>query len=791
MIRAMRRAAVLLVAVAVQITGLTGQSRPAQAAVFDEKPDVTCTSEEYPQLASDMADFVRIAVNVGTVVRYDGPHRPGVAFYDRATGIECYSSPDQIFKTASLVKASILGALLYRPQEISDAERPLVQKMILESDNDTALTLWKDSLGCGKDENGDVRPCTLYRNFLDAAGMDGTYPDDGGAFGDTYTTARDQVRLFKLFSAENAVINAERRAYAQDLLQRAEPRFGVTSSAPPGTVQQLKVGFSKLGEDSDAWRVNAAGRVHGGAQGYDYIVALLSDRNEEIPHNPWPFNGIERLDQVGKQINCGIRELNGDTSCWSFKSDDCIMPSPVMSCETDEPVRSHRSQHWIRVDIGAKLGSTVHWKLVDAANGIVVDEGDAVGGPSCVCDKTVYGLYGSYILRLQTDAANGGDRGALYNHTGGWPDPDANQPPTVNAGPDRTGEEGSPVSVTGFANDDGGAPRVQWSARPGADVDPGGSCTFADPTALRTTVTCNDDGAFVISLTADDGVNAAVHDDAIVRVANVAPGLAPGQRTAQAASQLSAPRPWQLFRAGQSVTVTAPFVDPGSNDTQTCRIVWDDGTVDSFPASDSGCNRTHTYHHAGMYTIKLDVADDDEGQDNAGVMIVVYDPEAGFTNADGSLASPTGAWTSSPDTSGEAWFHLTAKYYPSRPDVPVGTAQTWLAGTGFRFNAGDGNLEWLVATPDGMTAAKGTGTLQNQSGRHGFVFYGYDGCANGTTPGCRPGPDRFRMVVWPLSKGPNPEGDVVYDNVPTADYDLDVARPQPLRSGIVTIHPPV
>jgi hypothetical protein len=96
-----------------------------------------------------------------------------------------------------------------------------------------------------------------------------------------------------------------------------------------------------------------------------------------------------------------------------------------------------------------------------------------------------------------------------------------------------------------------------------------------------------------------------------------------------------------------------------------------------------------------------------------------------------------------------------------------------------------------VVTPDGKIASKGHGTLAGRSGEYGYVYYGYDGCANGQTPGCVPGPDRFRTVLWPLSEGTYPTpANVTYDNRPSAGYDVDVAAPQQLTSGIVTIHRP-
>ena len=48
-------------------------------------------------------------------------------------------------------------------------------------------------------------------------------------------------------------------------------------------------------------------------------------------------------------------------------------------------------------------------------------------------------------------------------------------------------------------------------------------------------------------------------------------------------------------------------------------------------------------------------------------------------------------------------------------------------------------------------------------------------------------PDKYRLVVWDLTTGPNPDMDKVYDNRPDAGYDLDRADPQPITAGNITI----
>ncbi|MEJ3745539.1 PKD domain-containing protein [Actinomycetes bacterium KLBMP 9797] len=371
----------------------------------------------------------------------------------------------------------------------------------------------------------------------------------------------------------------------------------------------------------------------------------------------------------------------------------------------------------------------------------------------------------SFYINLKLDDGGAG---------GGTPLPDGG--PAVSAGPDVTGYEGSPIALRGAVHDREAAASAHWSYRI-VSGSPGMSCQFRDADAVVTRIVCSNEGVVEVTLTADDGVNASASDSATVTVINAPPKI-----------EITSPDPWQVFKAGTSVPLRAPFTDPGSQDTHSCTVTWDDGNpADSYPATSHTCDRDHTFPHAGMYTLTVKVTDDAGASDEATTMVVVYDPNAGFDNADGSFASPQGAWRAQPATTGVMNFHLTARYYG--PDKPTGTARAYLANTTLRLDAVENGLEWLVVTPDGKVAAKGIGTINGQSG-YGFVYYGYDGCSTGPVVACQPGPDKFRMVLWPLSSGPVPGNETLYDNRAGAGYDVDVTNPQQLGTGAVTIHPP-
>ncbi len=329
--------------------------------------------------------------------------------------------------------------------------------------------------------------------------------------------------------------------------------------------------------------------------------------------------------------------------------------------------------------------------------------------------------------------------------------------PVVSAGPNQFGDEGEAVRLYGTVRDD--SPQVvnRWTWVPQEGVDEGAECTFSDPRAPQPTITCDDDGVFRVTLTADDGVNPPTSASATVTLANVAP-----------LAYFDNPSPWQLFKVNDQVSVNVPFSDVTNDRVSTCRIDYDQNgqTVYSWQTTTRTCGHAHVFNSAGMYTIEMRVTDDDGGTGIATVLVVVYDPNGGTANIDGSTGTPQGALTADPNVTGDTYVNMAAAYYTTS-GPPAGVTKSWIQNHGFRMEST--GLQWLVVTRDNKVAVRGDARLADGTVVQ-YVLYGWKN------------PDRIRLVVW------NGTGPAIYDNSRSGEYDIDRIDPKVMKSGAVQIH---
>lgn len=261
-----------------------------------------------------------------------------------------------------------------------------------------------------------------------------------------------------------------------------------------------------------------------------------------------------------------------------------------------------------------------------------------------------------------------------------------NRPPTVHAGPDVSGYEGSAISLDGTVSDPGGtAFTVKWTYTAGAGVDTRTTCSFGNDTSVDTTITCTDDGTFTAKLEATDGFGAKSSDTTTVTVSNANPVVTAPNET---------PAP---FAKGTVVSLTVNFTDAGANDTHkapasgSCTVSWDDGTPNSTgtvtePVGTTAgkCTASHSYTGPGVYTVTFTVTDDDGGSGTETIQVVVYDPYGGFITGGGFINVGAGSYTANPTLTGRANFGFTSQYKKNAM-IPTGETE-------FNFQVGDMNF---------------------------------------------------------------------------------------------------
>jgi YVTN family beta-propeller protein len=232
-----------------------------------------------------------------------------------------------------------------------------------------------------------------------------------------------------------------------------------------------------------------------------------------------------------------------------------------------------------------------------------------------------------------------------------------NAPITASADGPYNGAEGSAINVSGTATDNVGATvTTAWSAAPSSGTD--GTCTFANPAALATTVTCTGDGTYTLTLAANDGINPTVTSTTQLTVGNAPIAVGTVTASPSAAVPINSP-----------VTVSANFTDPGTADAHTATINWGDGTTTTGTVTETVGSGTgsvsgnHAYAAGGSYSVTVTVSDGDvqPGTGSGSTQVIVNAPptvDVGgpYNGAEGSAINLSGTATDSDgDTVTTAW----------------------------------------------------------------------------------------------------------------------------------------
>jgi beta-lactamase class A len=212
---------------------------------------------------------------------------------DVRTGVECRYNEGRRSHSASVVKATILAALLYWRQRthtsLTSTEKHEATLMIEDSDNNAATYLWNDV--------GHAR----LNQFIKAATMTETELNSGGYWGLSEITARDELQLTRLLTEHNSVLTDSSRAYELNLMNHvvSYERWGVPAGAPSGLTVYVKNGWLN---DPVRWVINSIGAIEG--HGRDYKMAILTYGN---PNEQYGINTVQAIAKAAnRDLNAGL-----------------------------------------------------------------------------------------------------------------------------------------------------------------------------------------------------------------------------------------------------------------------------------------------------------------------------------------------------------------------------------------------------------------------------------------------------------------------------------------------------
>ena len=200
----LRRGLITVVAVLLGWVLVPLLASPASAAASS----VNCRSSSHRALAARLDRDIDRALRGRVSAVAVGVDDPG-------RGLQCWLNSSAHFDSASVVKVTILSALLRKAQEqhryLTRTEALLAKEMITDSDNDAASALWDD---VGRYD---------LQHFLNLARMTQTYLGPGPYWGLTQITAYNEVLLLRLLVNQNRVLDTSSREHVLGLMARVIP----------------------------------------------------------------------------------------------------------------------------------------------------------------------------------------------------------------------------------------------------------------------------------------------------------------------------------------------------------------------------------------------------------------------------------------------------------------------------------------------------------------------------------------------------------------------------------------
>ena len=218
-----------------------------------------------------------------------------------------------------------------------------------------------------------------------------------------------------------------------------------------------------------------------------------------------------------------------------------------------------------------------------------------------------------------------------------------NAPPVAEAGPVQTVDEGDLVTLNGSFTD----PNVEdthtflWHLQSSS----GANCVdVPDATTQSISFTPIDDCIYTFTFSVTDNHGAEDSDMVVVTAENVPPVAGIDSITDETGARIGVDVPVALV--GLEVDLAGSFTDVGTVDTHSAEINWGDGNTDTVFDAFGDClggvtgtlSDAHIYAAPGIYTITLNVMDDDGGVGTATTQIEVVDAAGAIAEVVESLA---------------------------------------------------------------------------------------------------------------------------------------------------------
>jgi beta-lactamase class A len=273
------------VAVTAAMAGLVGSAPPVH---IGQPPQLSTVEQPAPPrwAGGPIAQALQVTAQQVTQKQREaaltarlGGRDIGVAVLDRRTGRTYTYNGIRQFRTASIVKVDILATLLLQAnragRKLTADERQLASAMIRHSDNDAASALWRRIGGIA--------------NSMSTFGLTSTRQGSDGDWGETMTTAEDQLRLLQRL-ADRTVPDSD---YILNLMAgvASDQDWGVSAAARQGETTALKNGWYPL---TGGWVVNSLGRITDADS--DLLIVVLSRGNGSYA------SGIRAVEEVATMV---------------------------------------------------------------------------------------------------------------------------------------------------------------------------------------------------------------------------------------------------------------------------------------------------------------------------------------------------------------------------------------------------------------------------------------------------------------------------------------------------------